>query len=100
MAGIVDHDVEPAILGDDLGDAGLYGFVGRDIQLDGPEVDASLGSIARNFGDLRRVAPGRLAHRGVDGVAGLGERAGGKRAEAARRAGNDDNLFHDCNPSM
>lgn len=100
MAGIVDQDVEPAILGDDPDDAGLHGFAGRDIQLDDPEVDALLGGIARNFGDLRRVAAGRLAHRGVDGVPDLGERAGGKRAEAARRAGNDDNLFHDCNPSM
>ena len=48
---------------------------------------------ALTVGDLRRVAPVGLAHRGVDGVAGLGERAGGHEAEAPGGAGDEDDVL-------
>ena len=71
-----------------------------DVEFDGAQVDAVLRGEAADVGDLRRVAALRLAHPGVDGVAGLGEGAGGQRAEAARSAGDDDDLLvHDLVPS-
>src|SRR5205807_9172496 len=90
--------VESARISNDLRDAGFDRHAGSNVELDGPEIDAVLGGIARNLCDLRRIAPGRLAHGGVDGVAGAGEREGSERAEAARGAADDNNLFHDLNP--
>lgn len=61
--------------------------------LEATEIDDVLGGIARDLRDLRRVAPGRLAHSGVNGVPGVGERAGSERTEAARGATDDNNCF-------
>lgn len=41
---------------------------------------------------LRGVAPFAVAHAGVDGVARVGERSGAHRAEAARGAGDQDDV--------
>jgi hypothetical protein len=98
MAGIVNEDVEAAIVYDHLVDAGLGRCIRSDVEFDAAKIDLVLGGVARHLGDLRRVAPGGFAHAGIDGVAGMSERAGGKRAEAARCAGDDDNLFHDTVP--
>jgi len=94
VAGIVDHDVEASVVGDDLRDAGFGGFVRGDVEFDGPEVDAVLAGIACDFCDLGGVAAGGLAHAGVDDVAGMSEGTGGERAKAARSTGDDNNLFH------
>jgi hypothetical protein len=71
-----------------------------DIQLDGSQINVVLDRIAGGLGHLGRVAAGRLSHAGVDGVPRIGESTGGERAEAAGRAGDDDNLFHDCDPLL
>src|SRR5580704_10531861 len=48
--------------------------------------------------DLRRVAPPGVAHAGIDGVAGLRQRVGSERPEAAGRASDDDDLRHGVSP--
>src|ERR1700704_5515747 len=42
-----------------------------------------------------RLPAGRLAHARVDGVAGVGERAGGERDKPARCPGDQDDVLHD-----
>jgi hypothetical protein len=100
VACIVNHDVKSARISNDLRNAGLDRLAGSNVELDGPEIDAVLEGIARNLRDLRRIAPGCLAHGGVNDVAGAGERAGSERTEVARGAADDNNLFHDLNPFM
>ena len=51
---------------------------------------AAQSATAATWGALR---PCGLAHRGVDGVAGLGQRAGGHEAEARGRAGDEDDVL-------
>jgi hypothetical protein len=99
VSGIVDYDVEATRICDDLGNARLHRFSGRDIEFDGSQIDPVLGGVMFSLGHLRSVATGCLAHGGVDDVRGLGERSGGKRAEAGGRASDDDDLFHDIDPS-
>ena len=48
----MDHDIEAPIVGDDFRDTGLSGLIGGDIEFDGAEIDAVIGSIARDLGDL------------------------------------------------
>src|ERR1700732_3641668 len=65
-----------------------------EVPADGAEVDTIR---LREGGDLRhfgRVPARGLAHRGVDGVARLGESLGGQTAEAAGRAGDEYDLAH------
>jgi len=52
VTGVVDHHIEAPIVGDDFRDTGLRGLIGGDIEFDGPEIDAVVGSIARDLGDL------------------------------------------------
>jgi len=82
---VVDHHVEATVCGDDRFDRGVGRGLGGDIQLDGAEIDGVLGGILLRLGDLPRVAAGRLAHGGIRGVTRPSQRAGGQRAEAARR---------------
>jgi hypothetical protein len=90
VAGILHDDVEPSGIRQDLGDARLDRCVRLDVQLDAAQVDALFGGPGRDLGDAPGVAARRLAHRGVDGVAGRRQRAGGHQAEAGRGAGDED----------
>lgn len=98
VTGVVDHDVEAPVLGDDFRDAGVHGFFGSDVEFDGPEIDRALFGVACGLGDLRDVTAGGFAHAGVDDVASVGECAGRKRTKTAGCTGDDDNLFHDKYP--
>ena len=50
----------------------------------------------RDFGDSSRIAAPGLAHRGIDGVPGLGEGACGHEAEARGGASDENDLLeHD-----
>ncbi len=83
-------------LADDLLDRGVGGRLGLHVEFDRRggrrRREARLG----HLGGILRVAAGDVAHRGVDGVAGLGEGFGGQAAEAAGGAGDEDDLLgHD-----
>jgi hypothetical protein len=64
--------------------------VGLDVELEGAEVRLLPGGPVRDGGDLGRIAALGLAHRGIDNVASLGERAGGHQAETRGRARDED----------
>jgi hypothetical protein len=98
VAGVVDHHIETPIVGNDFCDSGRGGFIGGDVEFDGPEIDAVLGGVTHDLGDLRGIAAGGLAHAGIDDVAGMSECTGSERAKAAGSAGDDDDLFHDMYP--
>jgi hypothetical protein len=98
MTCIVDDDVEPAVIGDHLVDAGLDGRVRADIQLDGPEIDAVLFCIGFDLGDTRRVTARSFAHRGIGGVPCPGKELGREQAEAARRARDENDFLHGFSP--
>jgi len=57
VACIVNHDVKSARISNDLRDAGFDRHAGSNVELDGPEIDAVLGGIARNLCDLAASAP-------------------------------------------
>jgi hypothetical protein len=93
VAGIVDDDIEAAHVIQDVRDAGLGRAVGLDIQFDGAQVQAVLNGPGRDFGDAGRIAALGLAHRGIDGVTGLGEGACGHEAEARGGASDENDLL-------
>src|SRR5712671_1686583 len=93
---IVDQHVDLAALGHDLLDRHIDRRLGLNVELDRAQVDAialrGLGHLGRVLG----VAASDIAHRGVDGVSGLGERFGRQAAEAAGSAGDENDLLaHD-----
>jgi hypothetical protein len=94
VAGVVDQHVEAALLVDDGLDGRVDRVLRRDVKLDGAQVDVVLGGVVLGCRDRRCVATGAVAHAGVDGVPGVGERPGAERAEATRGAGDDDGLAH------
>jgi len=96
VAGVVDDDIEAAAVGDDLRDRRVDGSLRGDVELEGAQVEAVLDGVFVQPGDLGRVAAQRFAHAGIDRVAGMGQGAGGQQAEAARGAGDDDDVFHEC----
>jgi hypothetical protein len=83
MAGIVNHDVEATVVGDNFVNASFRRGIRGDVQFDGPEIDVVLGGVPCDYGDRRRVTSGGLAHAGIDDVAGIGERARGECAKTA-----------------
>ncbi len=98
MAGIVDDDVEPAVVGDHRLNASLYRGIVADVEFDGSKIYAIFLGIGGDRGDLRRVASRGLAHRSVDGVTCLGERLGGQEAEARGRARDENDFLHGSFP--
>jgi len=92
VTGIVDEDIDPAAVGNDLLDRSVSGLVRLDVELDRADVGAvNLCQLRR----VLRVAARDVTHRCVDGVAGAAERFGGHSAKAAGRAGDeDDRLRH------
>jgi hypothetical protein len=94
VSGIVDHHIEPSALRDDLLDRGVRRFLRCDIELDGAEVHLSLSCVFFDGFHRSGIAAPGIAHAGIDGVSGIGQRSRREGAEAARRAGDDDHLFH------
>jgi hypothetical protein len=95
VSGVVDDDIEVAVLGDDLLDCRVGRLLRRDIQLNGPQLDLVVGGVLLCGLDLRRIPSGGLAHAGVDGVTRPGESTRRESSKAARCAGNDNDAFHD-----
>jgi hypothetical protein len=95
---VVDDDVDPAGRGEDRGDGGVDRVLRGDVQLDRAEVDLVVVRVVGRLGDGRGVAVAGRAHARVDGVAVVGQGPRGHRAEAARRAADDDRLGHAMPP--
>jgi hypothetical protein len=96
VAGIVDQHVDPAAVGDDLGDRRVDRQLGLHVELDGAQVDAVALRGLSHLGGILRVAAGDVTHRGIDNVPGPGERLGGQAAEATGGAGDENDLLaHD-----
>jgi hypothetical protein len=98
VPGVVHHDVEPPLFGNDPGNRGIGRGLRADVELDGMQIDVVIRSVFLHVGDLGRVAAPGIAHRGVNRVACLGQCVGGKPAEAAGSTSDNDNLFHDTQP--
>jgi hypothetical protein len=71
----MDDDVKPPRIGDNLRDPGLCRSIRLNVEFDRAQIGLPLGRPGARGGDLRRVAPLGLTHRGVDSMAGLGQRA-------------------------
>lgn len=82
VAGIVNDDVDPARLGNDAADRRFDRRLRLDIELDGTQVDVVLRGIGVSRLDLRRIAPFRFTHSGIDRMPGVGELARGKGSKA------------------
>ena len=54
VAGVVDDDVEPSIVGDDLGNRGIYRGARRHVEFDGAKRDAVFRFAALRATGLRR----------------------------------------------
>jgi hypothetical protein len=63
------------------------------IELDSVQIDALLLRQLTDRLDVGRVAPFRIAHRGVDRVAGAGQCFGTEAAETARSAGYENDFL-------
>ena len=100
MPRVVDDYIEPAIVRDDLVDAGLHRCLRLHVELDGAQIDAVRLCIGRDFGHPRRIAPLGFTHRSVNGMARLGQSLGTEQSEAARCAGYQNDLFHEMAPSI
>jgi hypothetical protein len=70
------------------------GSLRGDVHFDSPQIDAVVRRISLRRLNLGAVPTGRGTHSGVHGVPGVSQAAGGEGAEAARRAGNHDDLLH------
>jgi hypothetical protein len=98
VPGVVDHDIETPLLGNDFGDGRVCRLLGADVELDGAQIDAVIAGVFFDIGDLGRIPACGAAHRRVHRMARFGQAVGGQPAKAAGRAGDDDDLFHDTYP--
>jgi hypothetical protein len=79
---IVHENVEPALFGDDLANRGADGLFRGQVQFNRTQVHRAILRELFHVRGLRRIASGGVPHRGVDGVARLGEGVGGQAAKA------------------
>ncbi len=94
VSGVMDHHIDAAAFRDDLIGGGVGGWFRLYVEFDRAQIDAVACGGRGHLGCILRVAAGDVAHRGVYGVPGSRERLGGQAAEAAGRAGDeDDGLF-------
>src|ERR1700754_1261913 len=91
----MNHDVEPAMLSDDLIDCCFAGLFGGNVEFDRPQIDVVVGSIRLYCLDLWSVTPVRFSHAGIYSVTCSSQRTSGECAKPTRSTGNDDNLIHD-----
>jgi len=94
VSGIVDDHIQPSALRDDLLDRRVRRFLRCDIELDGTQVRFSFSCVFFDGLHRSRIAAPGFAHADIDSVSSIGQRARREGAEAARRAGNYDHLFH------
>jgi hypothetical protein len=91
----VHHHVEATVLGHDLRDGGVDRRLRRHIHLDRAQVDALFARFALHVGHAGSVTAQRFAHAGVNGMPGMGQGTGAHQAEAAGRAGYDNDVVHE-----
>jgi hypothetical protein len=75
-------------------DRGLNGRPRLDVDLSRPQVDVVLRGVGAGRLELRRIAPLRASHAGIDRMPGVGELARGQSSKTRGRAGDDDGLAH------
>jgi hypothetical protein len=95
VAGIVDDNIEPSVVADDLVDGRVDRFLRQDVELDGAQVDPVFGGISGRFLYFDCVTSMYVAHAGIDNVAVRSEVPGRKSAESAGSIGDDDDFAHD-----
>ncbi len=101
VTGVVDQHVDFAAVGHDLPDRGIDGRLGLNVKLDRAKVDAIALRGLGQLGGVLGVAASDVAHGGINGVSGFGERFGGQAAEAAGSASDENDLLtHDEISSM
>ncbi len=83
MACIVDDDVDPASVGEDMLDGRVDRLLVADIELCGVQLDRPGLGAAGCLGDGGLIAGGGAADAGVDRVPGVGEGPDGHGTEAA-----------------
>ena len=98
VPGVVDDDVQAPGIADGLLDRGVDRGLAGDVHLDRAQGDRVVRRVRVEVGDGGRVPAGGVAHARVDGVTGVGQRAGGHGAETAGGTGDDDGLRHDFLP--
>jgi hypothetical protein len=92
VAGVVDHDVQAAVVGDDARNRGVDRKLVLDVQFDAADVDVLAAGEVGQGGDGGCVAVDGVTHAGVHDVPGAGQGPGGEVTEAAGGAGDDDDL--------
>jgi hypothetical protein len=91
----VHHDVEAALFGHDVRHRRVGRGLRQHVELDCAQVMTMGKAPVAQLAHLGGVAALRVAHAGVNRVAGLGQRAGGEVADAGGGAGDEDDGFHD-----
>jgi hypothetical protein len=94
MPGVMNNHIQPSVLLDDLPYRGMCGFLGCDIELDGPQVRIMRRRVFLDGLHLSRVGAGCFAHARIHRVSRIPEGASCKSAETAGCACDDDHLFH------
>src|SRR5215218_6875435 len=100
MTGVVNHNVEPAMLSDNPVDCCFAGLFRGNVELDRPQIDSVISSILLYCLDLWFVTPIRFPHAGVHCVTCSSQGTSGECAKSTRRSGNDDDLIHISNPHV
>jgi hypothetical protein len=100
VTSVVDQHVDLAAIGDDLLDRRVNRRLGLDIELDRANVEAVPLRGFGHFGRVLGVAAGDITHGCVDGISRLGERLGRQAAEAARSAGDENDLLGRRQPKL
>ena len=91
---VLHHHVQAALRLDDGGHGSIGRILGKHIQLQRMQLHGlGGGPVAHGLG-ARRIAPVHVAHAGIHDVSGAGQRFGGKFADAATGAGDENDGRH------
>ncbi len=94
VPGVMNYNVQPAILSDDLCDCGIGRVLRLYIQLNGPQIHLILLRKPIRRLHLRCIAPFGVPHAGIHHMSGLCERACCKRTKSTRCSRNHNHVLH------
>src|ERR1700752_4208462 len=98
MTRVMNHNVEPAMLSDDLVDCCFARLCVGNVEFDRSQIDFVVSRILLYCLDLWPVTPVSFSHAGVHSVTGSSECPSGECAKSTRSPGNDDDIIHFSNP--